>query len=141
MSDLFFVYFCIHICIHYSLMAFMKCEGAFSNIVFQKMICHKSHIYLCNSTGHGCRWFSNIMFQKIICHKSKIYDFCVFQYYLYGCVFLEKKIKRTLFLQTLEIPKKLLQIYCYQDFCSNALTATIFKSYLSNSNFVKIFLI
>ena len=123
MSDLFFVYFCLHICIHYSLMAFMKCEGAFSNIVFQ----------------------------KIICHKSNIYDFCVFQYYFYGCVFLEKtrkieksaekfskkKIKRPLFLQTLEIPKKLLQIYCYQNFCSNALTVTLFKSYCSNSNFVK----
>ena len=60
MSDLFFIYFCIHICIHYSLMAFMKCEGAFSNIVFQKIICHKSHIYdlwVCNSAGHGCRCF------------------------------------------------------------------------------------
>ena len=54
--------------------------------------------------------FSNIMFQKIICHKSNIYDFCVFQYYLYGCIlektrrtekssekFSKKKIKRTLF--------------------------------------------
>ena len=49
----------------------------------------------------------------------------------------EKKIKKTLFLQTLEIPKKLLQIYCYQNFCSNALTVTLFKSYCSNSNFVK----
>ena len=37
--------------------------------------------------------FSNIMFQKIICHKSNIYDFCVFQYYFYGCVFLEKTRK------------------------------------------------
>ena len=40
-------------------------------------------------------------------------------------------------LQTLEIRKKLLQIYCYQNFCSNALTVTLFKSYCSNSNFVK----
>ena len=41
--------------------------------------------------------FSNIMFQKIICHKSNIYDFCVFQYYFYGCVFLEKtrKLKKS----------------------------------------------
>ena len=37
----------------------------------------------------------------------------------------------------LKIRKKLLQIYCYQNFCSNALTVTLFKSYLSNSNFVK----
>ena len=37
--------------------------------------------------------FSNIMFQKIICHKSNIYDFCVLQYYFYGCVFLEKTRK------------------------------------------------
>ena len=49
----------------------------------------------------------------------------------------KRKIKRTLFLQTLEIRKKLLQIYCYQNFCSNALTVTLFKSYCSNSNFVK----
>ena len=121
MSDLFFVYFCLHICIHYSLMAFMKCEGAFSNIVFQ----------------------------KIICHKSNIYDFCVFQYYFYGCVFLEKtrKIEKSVekFSKKKRLRshffcrhwKKLLQIYCYQNFCSNALTVTLFTSYLSNSNFVK----
>ena len=39
----------------------------------------------------------------------------------------KRKIKRILFLQTLEIRKKLLQIYCYQNFCSNALTVHFSK--------------
>ena len=152
MSDLFFVYFCLHICIHYSLMAFMKCEGAFSNIVFQKMICHKSQIYLCNSVGHGCRCLFQILcFRKLFATRATFMIFVSFNT-IFMDVFsqkkpekqkklwknlVRKKIKRTLFLQTLEIPKKLLQIYCYQNFCSNALTVTLFKSYLSNSNFVK----
>ena len=123
MSDLFFIYFCIHICIHYSLMAFMKCEGAFSNIMFQKIICHKSNFMIFVSFNIICM---DVFSQKKLEKMKKVRKNLV-----------RKKIKRTLFLQTLEIPKKLLQIYCYQNFCSNALTVTLFKSYCSNSNFVK----
>ena len=71
-------------------MAFIKCEGAFLNIVFQKMICHKSDIYLCNSAGNGCRCF----FKYYVSENHLPQEhFCVFQYYLYGYVFLEKARK------------------------------------------------